>query len=353
VPATTEITVIEETARRVTAVPDAGRSTFFVAPDRLPDALGWELNPEGLCRGDRCVPIGDAASLSVDGRLDLVAVARSLGRLTVADVGAGVLAVSLSAELRRNALLGLEAPAFVLPDLAGKLRFLDEWSGSKRLLVVFASWCGCRYDLPGWQAVHDELAPSGFTVVAVALDRGPDDVLPWTDGITMPVLYDPEHVLTELYAISNVPAVVWIDEGGRIVRPTGAAFGSDLFAEFTGIEAGPHIDLLRRWVTEGVAPISLDDARRAVEDLSDDEVLARLHFRVACEADRAGDAERTRRHLARAAALAPDDLTVWRAAMPLVGEDPFGDTFLERYEDWLGRGSPAHGLAPVGADPLR
>ena len=84
--------------------------------------------------------------------------------------------------------------------------------GRKKLLVTFSSWCGCRYDLPGWQALHDELHRFGFTVVAVAIDDSADDVRPFVEGITMPVLYDPNHVLTELYAISNVPTVVWIDE---------------------------------------------------------------------------------------------------------------------------------------------
>ena len=62
---------------------------------------------------------------------------------------------------------------------------------------------------------------------------------PGSTGITMPVLYDPNHLLTEMYAISNVPTVVWIDEEDRIVRPNGSAFGSDLFTEFTGVELRP------------------------------------------------------------------------------------------------------------------
>jgi hypothetical protein len=105
-------------------------------------------------------------------------------------------------------------------------------------------------------------------------------------------------------------------------------------------------------VREGTAPLTPDEARRAVSDLSAEEVLARLHFRVASEADRRGDAEATRRHLETAADLAPDDLTVWRAAMPMVGEDPFGEGFMFRYEDWRRRGSPTHGLPPVEADPV-
>ncbi len=169
----------------------------------------------------------------------------------------------------------------------------------------------------------------------------------------MPVLYDPHHLLTELYAISNVPTVVWIDEDDRIVRPNGTAFGTDVFRDFTGVAAAPHLEEIRRWVLEGVVPVDEDEARGAVGDLSEDEVLARLHFRVAAEARRRGDQDAVRRHVARASALAPDDLTVWRAAMPLVGEDPFGDAFLARYEAWKERGSAFHGLPAVeGTGPV-
>ena len=48
---------------------------------------------------------------------------------------------------------------------------LSDWHGQKRLLHAFSSWCGCRYDLPGWQALHDELSDENFTVIAVAHRR--------------------------------------------------------------------------------------------------------------------------------------------------------------------------------------
>jgi hypothetical protein len=348
----TSITIIDTGTRTVEGAADHARGTFLVGSDRLPEALGWELKPSGLCRRDTCVPVADMSALWVGDWLDLSAVAAALGRPVVVDLDAGLMAVALPAELRHRALDDLSAPAFELPDLHGTLRRSDEWHGLKRLLVTFSSWCGCRYDLPGWQALHDELGGHGFTVIAVAIDHRAEDVRPWTEGITMPVLYDPQHLLTELYAISNVPTVVWIDEDDRIARPIGAAHGTDLFAEFTGILAGPHLDEIRRWVTDGRLPLTEDEARLAVDDLSPDEVMARLHFRVASEAHRVGDEATTRRHLTVASDLAPDDLTIWRAAMPLLGEDPFGDAFLVRYEEWRKRGSPAHGLAPVAAEPV-
>jgi peroxiredoxin len=343
----TQITIIDDEVRRVEATPDAVQGTFLIESGLLPDALGWELKPSGLCREDACVVVPDMDVLWVGDQLDLAAVAAALGRPVVIDLDAGMLAVALPAELRKQALDDLRAPPFLLPDVDGRLHELDECLGLKRLLVTFSSWCGCRYDLPGRQALHDELSGDGFTVIAVAIDHSADDVRPWTEDITMPVLYDPNHVLTELYAISNVPTVVWIDEEDGIARPNGAAHGTDTFADFTGIEAKPHLDEIRRWVKDGVVPITEDEARSAVGDLSEDEVLARLHFRVASESHREGDEEATRRHIARAGELAPDDLTIWRAGMPLVDEDPFGDEFLVRYEAWRERGSPAHGLQAV------
>ena len=346
------ITVISYTATSVEGLVDDARGTILVEPDQLPAALGWELKPAGLCREDTCVPVADPSTLLVDGRVDLTAVAGALHRQVVVDTSLGVVAVSLPSEARDRALEGLHAPAFDLPDLDENLRSSHEWDGQKKLLVTFASWCGCRYDLPGWQSLDDELKPWGFSVIAVAMDQAAEDVVPYCEDITMPVLYDPQHILSELYAISNVPTVVWIDEEETIVRPNGYAFGTDLFREITGVEASPHLDQVRRWARDGVVPISETEARSAVEDLSDDEVLARLHFRVAAEAHRRGNQEATRAHLAEAAELAPDDLTIWRAAMPLIGEDPFGPGFMARYEEWQQQGGAYHGLPAVrSAEP--
>jgi len=184
----------------------------------------------------------------------------------------------------------------------------------------------------------------------VAIDESADDVRPWAEGITFPVLFDPNHVLPELYAISNVPTVVWIDEHDRIVRPNGVAFGTDTYKQFTGVEAGPHIEALKRWVRHGEEPMSADEAREAVGDLSDDEVLARLHFRVAVQARRAGDTETARSHFDRAGELAPHDWTIRRATLPLIGEDPFGgERFFALYQEREEAGRPYHGLPGMPA----
>jgi hypothetical protein len=95
-------------------------------------------------------------------------------------------------------------------------------------------------------------------------------------------------------------------------------------------------------VREGVEPSVPPDA---VDDLSDDEVRARLHFRIAAHARRSGDDATARRHFEVAGRLAPHDWTIRRAAMPLLGEDPFGEKFFGMYEEWQAAGSPYHGLS--------
>ena len=317
----------------------------LIDPAYLESAIGWALKPEGLCRGDVCVPVRDHEALYVGERVDLARVADALDRPFLHE--GGVLVLGEPRWVRRRAAQDLEAPDFALPDLDGTIHHLDEWHGKKKLLVTFATWCGCRHDLPGWQALQDELADTGLQVIATALDEDPEDVRPFTEGIEFPVLVDREHTLADTYAISNVPTVVWIDEDERIVRPNTTMFGDDAWVDFTGISSEPSMAAIRRWARDGEVDVTPEDARGAVADLTPDQEEARLRFRLGAHLAREGDDEGATRQLGRAAELAPDDLTVWRAAMPLKGEDPFGEAFFTEFEAWKQRGAPFNGLDPV------
>lgn len=178
----------------------------------------------------------------------------------------------------------------------------------------------------------------------MALDESVEAVRPFVENITMPVLLDREHLLTELLAISNVPTVVWIDEQGRIVRPNASEFGTDTFVEFTGISGEGHKQQVRHWVATGTVPRDASGASAQIDDLSTDEIGARLHFRMATHHLRTGNETAARRHFDAAVALAPLDFTIARAAMPLTGGNPFGEEFFALYERWQAEGSPYHGL---------
>ena len=178
-------------------------------------------------------------------------------------------------------------------------------------------------------------------VIAVALDESADDIREFADEIRFPVLLDRDHVLAELYAISNVPTVVWIDADGRIARPNSAEVGTDMFVDFTGVRPDEHMDQIRLWVREGIVP---DDADYDVADLDADEIEARLAFRIAVHLRRSGAESRAREWFERAAAKAPFDFTIRRAAMPLQDIDPFGEAFFDLYGEWTAAGSPYHGV---------
>jgi hypothetical protein len=132
------LTVINEEAREVSGGVVDGR--VLIDPEELVTAIDWELKPEGICRGDVCVPVKDAQSLRVGDQVDLVAVSRALDRPTVVDSELGVIAVGLASEERKRALDGLVAAPFTLPDLDGNLHELEQWRGRKRLLVAFSTW---------------------------------------------------------------------------------------------------------------------------------------------------------------------------------------------------------------------
>ncbi len=307
------------------------------------------LKPAGLCRQDACVPGRRPGRLWVGEQLDLTAVAGALGRPVVVDVDAGMMAVALPAELPPT---GPRRPAGPGIRTAGPGR---EHPSSRRMGrdEAFARHLLELVRLPirptGMAGPPRRARPLGFTVIAVAIDYSADDVRPWTEGITMPVLYDPHHLLTELYAISNVPTVVWIDEegpasSGRTAPPSAPTSSPSSPAS----RPGPISTRSAVGSRDGVVPDHRDrgpgrgrrpDRGRGPGPPPLPGGLGGPPARVTT-----GPFGGTS---AWPAALAPDDLTVWRAGMPLVGEDPFGDAFYLRYEEWRSRGSPAHGLPPV------
>ena len=193
-----------------------------------------------------------------------------------------------------------------------------------------------------WQALHDELAPHGFTLVSVAIDTA-ESAGPWLEAVgpRHPALIDADHRLADVYRIVNVPTSVWIDEQGRIVRPNDAAFGSDQFLDFHGIPSAPHREGLRAWVCEGRLPLAGDDAVRAHQVLpTPAEQLARTEYALAWWLSCRGRAEAAERHFVHAGELAPHDFTIRRGSLPIRGKDPMGADAADLFSDWIAAGRP-------------
>jgi hypothetical protein len=111
--------------------------TLEVARDELARRTGWEIKPQGACKGDVCVPL---AGRLLDGdTVDLETLAPLLGMPIVHDERHDVWA--LGPESGGRALTTAVVPDIELPDIrTGELFALGSLRGQKVLLVAWASW---------------------------------------------------------------------------------------------------------------------------------------------------------------------------------------------------------------------
>jgi AhpC/TSA family protein len=192
-----------------------------------------------------------------------------------------------------------------------------------------------------WQALYEELGPRNFVVVSVALDSGgATTTTQWIAAAkpTYPCLIDERHQVAELYGMVNVPAGVWIDEEGRIVRPaepagTSDAFRTELDRTTKQMSAagmadrqrvrGAYLNALRDWVARGKAsPFALteDDARRRVPVAHEEHALATANFRLGHYLHAHGHGKAAAPYLAEARRLHPESWAYRRQTWEL--EEP-------------------------------
>jgi peroxiredoxin len=312
-----------------------GPEPVLAAAD-LAAVTGWAPKPEGWCRGAECIPASLLGAVAADPAPPVEEVAAALGAAVALDAGHRI-SVLGHRPPAGSGPAAQDAPDVELVGLDGERHRLFEQREGKTLVVAFASWCGCRHDLPGWQALQQELAGDGLDVVAVAIDEAPDAVAHFAEVVDLPVLVDTDRRFADTYELLNVPTVFWVDEDRNVVRRPSTEFSDDAFRDFHGVASGPHLDAVRRWVREGELPGDDVPARGWTGELTAPQRQARVEFRLALELLRRGHAEPAAERIAAADALAPDDLTIWRAGMKLVGDDPFGQAFLDRYAEWQQR----------------
>jgi hypothetical protein len=208
-----------------------------------------------------------------------------------------------------------------------------------------------------WQQLYDELKHRDFMVYAVALDsRGAEVARPWIEAAntTYVSVIDREHRTAELYNMVNVPEAVWIDEAGRVVRPTEVAGSGDYFRKMDrqtrtlseeakqmreGMRAR-YMDALRDWVTNGPkSSFALgDDAARAkVRPQNDDVALGHCWFRLGRHLHETGATGEAEMAFAEASRLHPDSWSIWRQAGDLRLEGKPNPDFWARVDALGGR----------------
>jgi len=97
---------------------------------------GWELKPEGACRGEVCIPLVDPPDGDV---VDVASIAGQMGLPLVSDEKYAVWAVG-PAPARGRTLVTADAPELVLPDLDGEPFALSSLRGQKVLMIAWSPY---------------------------------------------------------------------------------------------------------------------------------------------------------------------------------------------------------------------
>ncbi|MPY96365.1 MAG: hypothetical protein GEV08_25865 [Acidimicrobiia bacterium] len=111
-------------------------TSLRVAPAAFAARTGWDPKPEGLCRGDVCVPAPGA--LLPEGSLDVAVAADRLQMPLVEDPAHGLWALGPSSG--GQALAVAEASDPQLEDRDGRPFRLSSLRGRRVVMTAWASW---------------------------------------------------------------------------------------------------------------------------------------------------------------------------------------------------------------------
>jgi peroxiredoxin len=345
-----------------TSVSDEGQSSdpaeLWIRKSDLKRINKFEVKPQGACRDDLCIPI--PSDMSRGGNFNLTAFAKKVGQTVVADADENVWSFGEIPLLRGGFLSSRVAPDFAVPDRRGRTVHLSDFKGKKVLLVTWASWWGCRLDLPGWQNIYLELKARNFEIVAAAQDTGGEAAAgKWYDAAkaTFTTLVDRQHAVSSVFQFINVPMGVWIDERGRVVRPAEPAWTTSRTDVFGGkplvIEGAQYVAALRDWVVNGDrSPYVLSDAEfaRRVKPRSPQEMEAEASFKMAVWFQQTGKPALAARYFERAQQLNPTDWNYHRQEWSFTPEEA-GRKWLEKFQKLDTPYYPKIEIKPEGSEP--
>jgi len=106
-----------------------------ISKQEFETGTGWQLKPEGACRGEVCIPLSQPAGDTID----VARVAKDIGMPLVAEPEQGLWALG-PASINSRALASAQAPELSLPDLDGKAFRLSSLRGKKVLLFAWAPY---------------------------------------------------------------------------------------------------------------------------------------------------------------------------------------------------------------------
>jgi len=126
-----------------------------------------------------------------------------------------------AASFVQAAAVGAPAPAFALPDAAGKSVSLESLRGQVVYVDFWASWCGpCRQSFPWMNAMQAKYAGKGLQIVGVNLDAHRSDADKFLAEVpaNFSVAFDAQGETPKRYAIKGMPTSVLIGPDGRVIQ---------------------------------------------------------------------------------------------------------------------------------------
>jgi peroxiredoxin len=99
---------------------------------------------------------------------------------------------------------------------------LDDFPGQVVVLNIWGAWCGpCREEMPGLQQIHEQMQPSGVTLLGIDVRDSADAARDFMDDrdITYPSIFDnPGRSLLALngFPRSTVPSTIVLDRQHRV-----------------------------------------------------------------------------------------------------------------------------------------
>jgi peroxiredoxin len=112
-------------------------------------------------------------------------------------------------------------PSFMIMDLKGKEKQLDDYKDKLILVNFWASWCGpCNEEAPSMEKMYKELRSKGLVVVGISIDHHVSQVEKFVKeySITFPVLLDTDENVASSYGITGVPETFILNRNYKLIK---------------------------------------------------------------------------------------------------------------------------------------
>ncbi|MGE7621628.1 thiol-disulfide oxidoreductase ResA [Viridibacillus sp. NPDC096237] len=131
--------------------------------------------------------------------------------------------------------VGAEAPDFSLVDLDGQTHRLSDYKGKGVMLNFWGTWCKpCKKEMPAINDQYKAFKDQGIEVISINQAQTVFEVENFISDFNLefPVVIDKTKSVTRAYNVDKLPASVFIDPKGKVVRVYEGEMTSEMLAEF-------------------------------------------------------------------------------------------------------------------------